>query len=124
MAHEPVTDAHLAERFAAEVLRDRYVWGEPPRPGWRAIRPEWKPVSDEQVIELARTWLLGEFRAFLAAPAGGTDVMNEWKRQLSARHVRGVASLAKGIMLADEDELPHLYPGSDHAEPIPIPAAT
>ena len=58
------SDYPLAVRFAAEVLQDRFVWGEPPHRGWRATRPEWKPVSDKQVIVLAAEWLLGEYRAF------------------------------------------------------------
>ena len=88
-----VTDAHLAERFAAEVLRGKYAWE---RKGWRDLRTTYL-VPDEAVIRLAEQWLLSEYRAFLATPADGVTAQREWKRHLSASHVRAIAQLAKGL---------------------------
>ncbi len=73
---------------------------EPPKPVAPALTPEQREAGRLKALEI-------------------TAQRKELREQLQA----GALTLAQALA-QDEDELPHLYPGSDHAEPIPIPAAT
>ena len=71
-ADDDITDSHLAEQFAGEILRDRYCWVA--GWGWMAYRgargrerrgARWFRTDDKEMTELARTWLLSAYEAFL-----------------------------------------------------------
>jgi hypothetical protein len=112
-AEQPVTDTHLARRFAAEVLAahpghnvvllaETWTWKRPQTPGLKAMRA----VSE---------WLLAEFEAFTARnPAATAAQVARWERHLAHGHVRGIALLAQGIIMpviAREKRQPAREPG-------------
>ena len=107
---EPVTDSHLAEEFASEILQDKYCWVA--GWGWMAYREarnrerrgaRWFRTDDKAMAELARTWLLA---AYEAASTDDLDAgaKKAWMAQLSEHHVRAVVSLAAGIVKRDMGE--------------------
>jgi putative DNA primase/helicase len=119
-ADEAITDAHFAERFAAEVLQDGYCWvagfG-----GWMAYREarrkerrgaRWFRTTDKSMTNLARKWLIREYEAFKDDnPKAGAAEKKKWEQQLSGYHLREVVSLAAGIKerdLAEFDTHPDL----------------
>ena len=108
-ADDDITDSHLAEQFAGEILRDRYCWVA--GWGWMAYRgarnrerggTRWFRTDDKEMTGLARTWLLSAYEAFLGdKPDPGAKKV--WRAQLSERHVRAVVSLAACITYIKRD---------------------
>ena len=102
---EEITDAHLAEQFAAEVLTGRYhrVPGLGPL-GWRGGR--WASATDEELQNVANEWLLSEYRQFVAESSQGEIAAKNgaWLKHLDAAHVRGVVALAAGYVLREAAE--------------------
>lgn len=109
---EPITDSHLAERLAGEVLAGSYCWAR--GLGWMAWRGDrWAAAPDQEVREVARAWMVGQYQQFLdeADEAEIAAQGRAWLTQLSQFHVKAVVTLAEGIVLrdaADFDTYPDL----------------
>jgi putative DNA primase/helicase len=107
---DAITDSHLAEQFAAEMLQGSYCWVS--GWGWMAYREargrerrgaRWFRTDDKDVFELTRMWLRAAFDEFVGNdPDKGTK--KAWLAHLGGRHVREVASLAAGIVKRDMAE--------------------
>lgn len=101
----PITDSHLAERLAREVLAGHYCWAK--GLGWMAWRGDrWCVAADQEVREVARDWLVLQYEQ-LRSESGHKESEGQgrdWLRQLSHYHVKAVVLLAEGIMLSDASD--------------------
>lgn len=100
-ADDTFTDARMAETVADDVLDGEFVWCK--ALGWlRWTGRRWEEATDETVGEAVRQYALDRFMDVLARMRTGqvdnTSAIDGWRTMLSSGRLRGVLSLARGIV--------------------------
>ncbi len=111
--HGPVagwlSDAHVSEMLAEEVLRGKFCWAS--GSGWMQWdSKKWSRTTNEDIIEHSRIFA-NALVADIVASGASPDVIRSYTKRLSASAVRAAADLAKGQLLvdsADFDQHPDL----------------
>jgi hypothetical protein len=101
------SDARLAETIADDVLADQFMWVSGIGwLGWDGRR--WAEVTDEQVTESVRQYVLDQFAEAVEAMRNGQSdrqAIDGWRQTLGAGRMRSVLALARGIVERRADEL-------------------
>lgn len=103
------SDAKLADRVAAEVLRCRYLWvRELDWHRWDSTR--WRTVPEVEVVEAVRGWVLAEFDAVSKQVRTGQadpKLLAQHLPLLGRAKIRAIVELTRGIegVLTEADAL-------------------
>jgi putative DNA primase/helicase len=101
------SDAKLADIIAEDVLDGSYVWCK--GLGWMAwAGNRWRDCSEETVTEAVRVYSIGRFEDVVSAARTGRDLnkaaADGWRSMLNVGRIRGVLTLARGIVERRADE--------------------